>query len=44
MFPVAEKCADEFISLPMFAELTPEQVAIVGGKVKAWFQNSTKTE
>jgi len=44
MFPVAEKCADEFISLPMFAELTPEQVAIVAGKVKAWFQSSTKTE
>jgi dTDP-4-amino-4,6-dideoxygalactose transaminase len=43
MFPVAEKCADEFISLPMFAELTPEQIAIVAGKVKAWFQNSTKT-
>ena len=44
MFPVAEKCADEFISLPMFAELAPEQVAIVAGKVKAWFQSSTKTE
>ncbi len=44
MFPVAERCADEFISLPMFAELTPEQVAIVAGKVKAWFQSSTKTE
>src|SRR6266581_3456480 len=43
MFPVAERCADEFISLPMFAELTPEQVAIVAGKVKAWFQSSTKT-
>ena len=44
MFPVAEKCANEFISLPMFAELTPEQVAIVAGNVKAWFQSSTKTE
>ncbi len=42
-FPVAEKCADEFISLPMFAELTPEQVAMVAGKVKAWLQSSTTT-
>jgi len=40
MFPVAEKCADEFISLPMFAELTPEQIAMVAGKVKAWLQRS----
>ncbi len=40
MFPVAEKCADEFISLPMFAELTPAQIAMVAGKVKAWLQSS----
>jgi len=26
-FPVAEKCAAEFVSLPMFAELTREQIA-----------------
>ncbi len=38
--PVAEKCADEFISLPMFAELTPDQIAMVAGKVKAWSQSS----
>ena len=25
-FPVAERCATEFVSLPMFPELTPEQV------------------
>lgn len=28
-FPVAEACADEFLSLPMFPELTPEQVSAV---------------
>jgi dTDP-4-amino-4,6-dideoxygalactose transaminase len=34
-FPVAERCADEFLSLPMFPELTPEQVDYVGREVKA---------
>lgn len=33
-FPVAERCADEFLSLPMFPELTPEQVQYVGGELK----------
>ena len=28
-FPVAEKCASEFLSLPMFPELTSEQIAYV---------------
>jgi dTDP-4-amino-4,6-dideoxygalactose transaminase len=28
-FPVAEKLADEFVSLPMFPELTEEQVEYV---------------
>jgi len=28
-FPVAERCAGEFLSLPMFAELTAEQIAFV---------------
>lgn len=28
-FPVAERCADEILSLPMFPELTPAQVEIV---------------
>jgi dTDP-4-amino-4,6-dideoxygalactose transaminase len=33
-FPVAERCAAEFISLPMFPELTPAQVEIVVQGVK----------
>jgi dTDP-4-amino-4,6-dideoxygalactose transaminase len=33
-FPVAESCASEFLSLPMFPELTPGQVATVAEAVK----------
>jgi dTDP-4-amino-4,6-dideoxygalactose transaminase len=29
-FPVAERCAQEFISLPMFPELSEEQISYVG--------------
>ncbi|HEX2964704.1 MAG TPA: DegT/DnrJ/EryC1/StrS family aminotransferase [Syntrophorhabdaceae bacterium] len=32
-YPVAEKCASEFISLPMFAELTEEQIKYVAESV-----------
>ena len=35
-FPVAEKVAAEFVSLPMFAELFEEQIARVAGEVKAF--------
>lgn len=28
-FPVAEQCADQFVSLPMFPELTPKQITVV---------------
>ena len=34
-FPHAEKAADEVLSLPMFAELTGEQIEFVCGAVKA---------
>jgi dTDP-4-amino-4,6-dideoxygalactose transaminase len=34
-FPVAEKSAAEFVSLPMFAELTKEQIARVAAELKA---------
>jgi dTDP-4-amino-4,6-dideoxygalactose transaminase len=33
-FPIAERCATEFVSLPMFPELTSEQIEIVVGAVK----------
>ncbi len=33
-FPRAEQCAEEFVSLPMFPELTPEQVDYVAKVVK----------
>jgi dTDP-4-amino-4,6-dideoxygalactose transaminase len=33
-FPVAERCAEEFLSLPMFPELTKEQVNAVAESLK----------
>jgi dTDP-4-amino-4,6-dideoxygalactose transaminase len=33
-FPVAEKIASEFVSLPMFPELTSEQIHKVAGEMK----------
>ncbi len=33
-FPISERCANEFISLPMFPELTPAQVEMVAQSVK----------
>lgn len=33
-FPVSERCADEFVSLPMFPELTPEDIGCVVQAVK----------
>lgn len=38
-FPVAERCADEFVSLPMFPELAPEQVDAVARAVRNWFES-----
>lgn len=34
-FPVAEHCADQFLSLPMYPELTSEQIELVAHEVKA---------
>ena len=33
-FPIAEKCASEFLSLPMFPEITEEQISYVANTLK----------
>jgi dTDP-4-amino-4,6-dideoxygalactose transaminase len=33
-FPISERCADEFLSLPMYPELTPEQVDYVADRLE----------
>jgi dTDP-4-amino-4,6-dideoxygalactose transaminase len=33
-FRVSEQCAGEFLSLPMFPELTPDQIDVVASEVK----------
>ena len=38
-FPVASAAADRILSLPMSAELTPDQVRLVAKRVGAWAQN-----
>jgi len=39
-FPVAEKCASEFVSLPMFPELTEEQIRYTTDTVKYSIEKS----
>ncbi len=39
-FPVAERCADEFISLPMFAELGQEQIEYVCEEITSFFKGT----
>jgi dTDP-4-amino-4,6-dideoxygalactose transaminase len=36
-FPMAETCAAEYLSLPMYPELTSEQIAWVADQVKAFY-------
>jgi dTDP-4-amino-4,6-dideoxygalactose transaminase len=36
-FPIAEKCAREFVSLPMFPELEKESIQYVADKIKGWW-------
>ena len=43
-FPVAERCAGEFLSLPMFPELTPTQVETVARELKAVLPLATISE
>jgi dTDP-4-amino-4,6-dideoxygalactose transaminase len=37
-FPVSERCAREFVSLPMFPELTNEQIEYVGTEIKHFYE------
>jgi dTDP-4-amino-4,6-dideoxygalactose transaminase/acetyltransferase-like isoleucine patch superfamily enzyme len=39
-FPVAERCAEEFLSLPMYPELSPAQIETVACQVRCGHQNS----
>jgi len=39
-FPVAERCADQFVSLPMYPELLVEQIEAVARAVRVWVENS----
>jgi dTDP-4-amino-4,6-dideoxygalactose transaminase len=39
-FPVAEQCADEFLSLPMYPELTSDQVQYVVSQVESFFSRA----
>lgn len=34
-FPVSEQCGDEFVSLPLFPEMSPDQIEYVAEQVKA---------
>ena len=38
-FPVAERCTREFLSLPMYPELTPEQIELVVSALKESLKN-----
>jgi len=42
-FPVAERCAEEFLSLPMFPELNEEQIQAVASEVRACLTEVSKT-
>ena len=39
-FPVAERCAEEFLSLPMFPELSEEQIQAVAKEVRQCFADT----
>lgn len=40
-FPLAENCAKRYLSLPMFAELTNEQIEYTVAKIKKYFQTNS---
>ena len=39
-FPVSEACAEEFISLPMYPELTEDQIGYVSNKINDYISSS----
>jgi Predicted pyridoxal phosphate-dependent enzyme apparently involved in regulation of cell wall biogenesis len=39
-FPIAEKCAEEFLSLPMFPELTQDQIKMVVAEIKKIYRST----
>jgi dTDP-4-amino-4,6-dideoxygalactose transaminase len=41
MFPVAEMCAEELVSLPMFPELAKAEIEYVVTEIKKWIVSST---
>jgi dTDP-4-amino-4,6-dideoxygalactose transaminase len=41
-FPVAEKCCDEFVSLPMYPELGEDQIEYVASEIKNYLSQSTQ--
>ncbi len=43
-FPAAEQCAAQMVSLPLFAELTPEQIEWTAGEMRAFFQGREEKE
>jgi len=43
-FPVAEKCAEEFLSLPMFPELTVAQITEVAAEVQNFLSRQSRPE
>ena len=42
-FPVAERCANEFVSLPMYPELTEEQIKYVAEEIKNYLSQSAQS-
>jgi dTDP-4-amino-4,6-dideoxygalactose transaminase len=43
-FPLAEKCADEMVSLPMFPELTEEQIELVADVISRYFRHCSSRQ
>ncbi|MBN1846620.1 MAG: DegT/DnrJ/EryC1/StrS family aminotransferase [Sedimentisphaerales bacterium] len=43
-FPVAERCADQIVSLPMYPELSAEQIEYVGREIHAALERQTESQ